>query len=114
MLGKLLLKLLLNSLVVVPLLLWFTDASASGAIVASIVLCIVAYFIGDRFILRQTNNMAATLADAVLAFIFLWIVADLQEWSLSIAELISIVLLLGFVEFVFHVFLVGDGHKETF
>jgi hypothetical protein len=113
MLGKFVIKALLNSLVVVPLLLWFTEASFAAAVVTSLLLSIVAYFIGDQMILRFTSNAIATLADAVLAFAFLWMAADMQGWSLSMSELISIVILLGFVEYLLHSWLIRDDNKRT-
>jgi hypothetical protein len=100
--NKFLLKTLLNGIVVIPLLMWFTEANFWSATFAAVALSTIAYFIGDQWILRATNNIVATLADAVLAFTFFWMVAYYLNWTLAFSELVTIVLLLGVVEYIFH------------
>ena len=95
-------KLVMNGIVVVPLLMWFTEATFWASIVTAVILSTVAFFIGDQLILRMSNNTVATLADAVLAFVYLWIVADTMDWALTIGELFTIVVALGIVEMIYH------------
>jgi hypothetical protein len=92
----------LNGIIVVPLLSYFTEATFLEAAVASVFLSVIAWFIGDQMILRISNHTVATVADAGLAFIYLWIVAYAFRWSLSIGELLLMVVLLGAVEWWFH------------
>jgi hypothetical protein len=100
--GKFLIKLLLNGVVVTPLLYWFTEATMWSALLTALTLACVAYVLGDQMVLRFSNNTIATIADAVLAFFFLWGVAAFMNWSLSWSELFTIVVLLGAVEIIFH------------
>ncbi|WP_139490850.1 DUF2512 family protein [Brevibacillus dissolubilis] len=112
--GKFWRKVLLNGIVVVPLLMWFTEATLLGSLVTAVVLSAIAWLLCDQLILRVTNNTIATLADAVLAFAYLWAVAAFADWSLSMGELLIIVALLGVVEFFFHGYLEReDGNNRN-
>jgi len=95
-------KLLMNAIVVVPLLMWFTEATFLGALLTALVLSALAYVVGDQLILRMSNNTIATIADALLTFLFLWIVASFSDWSLSFTELLIITAAVGVVEMIFH------------
>jgi membrane protein DedA with SNARE-associated domain len=95
-------KSLMNGIVVVPLLLWFTEATFLGSVITALTLSTLAYFLGDQLVLRMSNNLIATAADAILAFTFLWAVAYYSRWTLTFGELLIIVALLGVVEWIFH------------
>lgn len=99
-------KLVLNGLILVPFLYWFTNASLIGIATAAVILAIVSYFIGDQFILRRTNNLIATLADGILAYAYLWVVASTFNWTLSQSELLTTVISLAIVEAIYHAMLV--------
>jgi hypothetical protein len=99
---KFLLKILLNGIVVIPLLLWFAEATFMASLITAVALSTVAYFVGDQLILRASNNITATIADGVLAFAFLWIVSEFMLWSITFGQLFTIALILGVVEFIFH------------
>ncbi|UFJ41825.1 YndM family protein [Brevibacillus humidisoli] len=98
-------KLIVNAIVVVPLLIWFSEATLWGSLLAAVVLCVAAYLIGDQWILRATNNLVATLADAGLTFLFLWLVAFGTGWDLSLMEILIISAVLGVVEWFYHSYL---------
>ena len=53
-------------------------------------------------ILRATNNAVATVADAMLVFIMLWIAAMLMDWDLSVGENLIINALIGIAEWFIH------------
>jgi hypothetical protein len=108
--NKLLLKIVGNGIVVVGLLMLFTEGSFIGALAAAVALSIIAYLLGDQMVLRKTNNGVATVADAVLAAIYLWAVVDFANWSLSLGELLTIVIVLGAFEYFFHSLLLKDNH----
>lgn len=99
---KFILKWLVNGAIVVSLLMYYADASFIPAAITATILTLIAYFIGDLLILRMTNNIIATLSDAVLAFLFLWIAGFVMNWSLSFMEILFISLLLGVAEWVLH------------
>jgi hypothetical protein len=100
--GKFLRKSLMNGIVIIPLVLWFTEATFFASLITALALSTIAYLIGDQVILRMSNNMVATLADAGLAFAFLWVVAIYTGWSLTVGEMFIIVALLSVVEWIFH------------
>lgn len=102
MIGKFFWKALLNGIFTVPLLMFFTEASLTEALLASLALSIVAYVIGDQMVLRLTNNPIATVADIGIAFIYLWIVANLMNWTLSFTEMAIISIVVGVEEYFLH------------
>jgi len=99
---KFVLKWLINGAIVVPLLMYYADVGFIGATLTATVLTVLAYLIGDQFILRSTNNIVATVSDAVLAFVFLWIVAYTLDWPLSLGEILAITAILGIAEWLIH------------
>ena len=109
---KLVMKLLVNGIFAVSLLLWFTNATFWEAVVASVILSVIAYFVGDQLILRASNNTVATIVDALLVFAYFWFVAYFLNWNLSIGELLIITLVLGVIEAIFHRYL-ASGRKRS-
>jgi hypothetical protein len=49
-------KIILNSIVIVPFLLWFSDASFLTSIVTSLAFSVLTYLLGDQILLRMTGN----------------------------------------------------------
>lgn len=110
---KFMIKLLLNGFFAVSLLLWFTDATFWEAAVASAVLSVIAYFVGDQLVLRGSNNAIATIVDAILVIVYFWIVAYFLNWDLSTGELLIITVVLGVIEAIFHRYLASDRKKAA-
>ncbi|PYI55778.1 DUF2512 family protein [Paenibacillus flagellatus] len=110
--GKFLVKLFVNGAIAVSLLYWFTEASLLSCITASVVFTLIAYAIGDQFILRTAGNGVATTADAVMAFVYFWAVAYIMDWSLSWTELLTLTLLLGIAEFMIHRLMRMDSFRQ--
>jgi membrane protein DedA with SNARE-associated domain len=103
--DKFITKIVLNGIVVIPLLMWFAEASFVSATITGVALAVIAYLLGDQIILRASNNTIATIADAVLAIVFLWIVAYFMNWKINFVQLVTIGLVLGVVEAFFHRYL---------
>lgn len=103
--NRFLVKLVIDGIILVPFLLWFTEGNLFFILLAAIGLTVIAYFLGDQVILRATNNVIATISDAVIAAVYLWAVAALLGWSLSWRELLLTVAVLGIAEFIFHRYL---------
>jgi membrane protein DedA with SNARE-associated domain len=103
--DKFIKKIVLNGVVVIPLLMWFAGASFMSAMITAVALAVIAYLLGDQIILRASNNTIATIADAVLAIVFLWVVAYFMNWRINLIQLVTIALVLGVVETFFHRFL---------
>jgi membrane protein HdeD len=108
-LGNFLIKLFLNGIVSVPLLMWVAEATLGSAIIVSIALCVVAYFLGDQVILRASNNVIATIADAVLVVVFLSLASYFLNWHINSIQMITIALVLGVVEAFFHRYLQNEA-----
>ena len=100
--DKFLLKVLLNGLIVVSLLIWLTESTFMQAIVTSIIFSTIAYFVGDQMILIASNNLTASVTDALLALAYFWFITDFLQWSMALSEMIIISFALGAVEFIFH------------
>ncbi|GIQ69300.1 DUF2512 family protein [Xylanibacillus composti] len=112
--GKFMIKAVLNGIVAIFMLMWLSNASFIGALVTAIILCVLAYLVGDQIVLRLTNNTVATIADFGLAFIVLWIAADLNDWTLTFGEIALISLVLALVEIGFHRYLGNtDGRSAS-
>lgn len=109
--GKFLLKMLLNGVVVVPLLLWMSDATFLEAAVSAVILSVIAYALGDRFILPATNNTVATIADFGLTYVYLWMVGSFLFWGLTLGEAFWIALGVAVVEIWFHTLLYEDRRR---
>jgi membrane protein DedA with SNARE-associated domain len=103
--DKFITKIVLNGIIVIPLLMWFAGASFMSAMITAVALAVIAYLLGDQIILRASNNTIATIADAVLAIVFLWMVAYFMNWRINLIQLVTIALVLGVVEAFFHRFL---------
>lgn len=95
-------KAVMNAIIIVPMLMWLSEATFLQSIITALILCFIAYFVGDRGILTMSNNITATVADGVLAFIYFWGVAEWMGWALSAGEIFLITALLAVVEYIFH------------
>ena len=109
--NRFVVKLIANAIVVIPLLIWFSEAGFVESLIAALVLAVLAYLVGDQLILRMSNNTVATISDAVLAFVYLWLVAEWMDWNLNLWEILVISVVLGIVEAIFHRYL-GVRDKE--
>lgn len=114
-------KALLIKFIMILAVLWivFTlmfDAEFGDTLLMSVVLTIAAYVIGDLFILSRSGdltkpdgdftkrNAIATVCDAVLAFIVLWVLGEAlldPDDNVVLASLISTVVI-GIGEWFFH------------
>ncbi|HZG13386.1 MAG TPA: DUF2512 family protein [Candidatus Bathyarchaeia archaeon] len=112
--GRFLVKLVLDGIILVPFLMWFTEGTIFSILMTALGLTVIAYLIGDQMILRATNNVIATISDAVLAAVYLWAVAAMLDWNLSWRELLITVAALGVAEFVYHRYLgFRDGRQAS-
>lgn len=105
---KLLVKLLVHGVMITSLLLALSNATLIAALITALGIGIVAYLLGDLLILPRTNNMVATIADAGLVFVMLWIIADAANWTLSFPEILLLTVLAGGFEYLFHMWLLRD------
>ncbi|WP_028785069.1 DUF2512 family protein [Thalassobacillus devorans] len=95
-------KAVMNAIIIVPMLMWFSEATFLKSVITGLILSFLTYFVGDRGILTMSNNITATVADGVLAYIYFWGVAEWMGWALSAGEIFFITALLAVVEYVFH------------
>ncbi|MFC4769399.1 DUF2512 family protein [Effusibacillus consociatus] len=105
--NKFLIKFLLNGAVVIPLLIWFSDATLLQSVVMALLLSIIAFLVGDQLVLRLSNNTVATFVDGILAFGFLWLVRSMMGWTLGTGEVLTITVGIVVVEWFFHRQLAG-------
>lgn len=111
---KLMWKLLWNGIVTVPLLLWFSGRVTLGmAALTSVCFSAAAYIIGDQLVLRTSNNLIASVTDALLAFFVLWLASYFAHWDLSVTELSAIGIALGLVEYMYHSYLRREDERHA-
>lgn len=101
---KFILKWIVNGAIVGSLLIYYADVTYVMAALTATLLTLIAFFVGDQLILRSTNNAIATVADAVLAFVFLGAAAYTMNWDLNAGEILIITLILGVAEWFIHRF----------
>ncbi|MEF3304033.1 DUF2512 family protein [Paenibacillus sp. GYB003] len=95
-------KWVLNGIVVTLLLLYFANVTFWPAALAATILTIIAYFVGDQLILRNTNNTVATIADGILTFLYLYLIEMVYSWGLSVGEILVISVVVAICEAVLH------------
>lgn len=105
---KFVIKLIVNAIVAVPLLMWFSNATFIGSLIAVVIFGLVGFWLGDLLVLRYSNNLLATALDAVLAFFYFWFAAYYANWSITFNELIVLTLALGVAEALYHWYLKSD------
>lgn len=97
-----LVKMLGNGAIIIGLLMLLGDATFIGALSTALTLTVISYLLGDLVVLPKTNNIIATAADAVIAFILLWGISSYSNWDHSIGDLLVITAVLGVFEYIFH------------
>jgi len=106
--AKLIVKLLVHGVMITALVYMLSNATFISALLAALGIGIVAYLVGDVLILPWTGNIVATIADAGLVLLMLWIIADATGWTLSFSEIMVITVLAGVFEYVYHMWLLRD------
>jgi hypothetical protein len=102
MLMKFVFKMVLNGFILAVLLFWYADVSFASAVLASLIFMAAAWLIGDRLILRASNNTVATIADAVMVYLYQWFLAAYWNWDLDMGEMFITALFVAAAEWVFH------------
>ena len=102
---KFLIKWAVNGVIATLLLSYFTGISYWTAFIAASVLTVIAYFVGDQFILRQSNNTVATIMDGIMAVLYLLVLEFYFHWGLSWAEIFTLAAVLAVAEAFLHRFI---------
>lgn len=110
---KLLLKWLVNGVIVVSLLMYYSDATFWNAAFAATGLALIAYLLGDQLLLRTTNNGIATVCDFLLAVVYLGALSYLFDWQLSWSEAIFAAFLIGIAEWVLHRYVFNEESRAA-
>ncbi|WP_127590521.1 DUF2512 family protein [Paenibacillus lautus] len=76
--------------------------------IATLGIGVASYLVGDLLILPRTHNMIATIADAGLVFVMLWMISELANWTLEFSVILLITVLAGIFEYFFHIWLLRD------
>jgi hypothetical protein len=97
-LMRLLQKVLIHAVVIVPLLLWLTETGFYGAFITSISITLVSFFINEKVLLKATNPLIAALDAGFTALVILWIYTDYAEWSIGLGALLTISVLFTIME----------------
>lgn len=109
----LLIKYAMITVVLEAVLLTITDLTFSEILYVSLVVTILAYIIGDLFILSSTNNTIATLADAGLALATIYMFNFLWEYrEISFADALIAAAAVGVGEWFFHKYVANRVFPE--
>jgi len=104
-LGALILKYLMIAIILSILLSWLTALDLGEILVISAAVTLVAYLLGDLLVLSRSNNLLATVTDAVLALIVILLfnyASGYEEIAFTDALICSVVIGIG--EWFFHKF----------
>jgi len=103
----LLIKYLMIAVVLVTVLGLMTDVEFGNILLISLVVTVLAYIIGDLLILPRTNNTVATISDAVLSFLSIYMFNWFGFGSIDAIDVVVCTLLIGVFEWFFHKYLVN-------
>ncbi|PLT32760.1 DUF2512 family protein [Bacillus sp. V5-8f] len=112
--GTAILVKFISLLVVLGVILWLNfDYRFTDVVLIVLVLTIVGYVLGDLFILRRSNNTAATIADFGLTFAVVWIMSRMLGYDDGIvaASALSAVAV-AVVEYLYHKIVPGVSPEK--
>jgi|HigsolmetaAR203D_1030402.scaffolds.fasta_scaffold00582_10 hypothetical protein len=105
---KFLFKWGLNGIIVTLLAAWYADTTYWTAFLVASGLAVIAFLVGDLFLLPKTNNTVATVSDFALAAAYLGIVRYFAGWHLSLGEIMIISALVAWAEWIYHRYILGQ------
>ncbi|MFB4323701.1 DUF2512 family protein [Priestia sp. BR_2] len=106
--DKVLVKLFVHGAMITAIIVGLSNATFASAAIAALGIGVASYLVGDLLILPRTNNMVATIADAGLVLVLLWLISELANWTLEFPVILLIVVLAGIFEYFFHIWLLRD------
>jgi F0F1-type ATP synthase assembly protein I len=107
----LVIKVIMITAVLGVIISWMYNYPIGNTITLAIIITVIAYLIGDLYILRKTNNTVATVADVALGALTIWLIGPLvmpEVIPFSVAFLSAIVIGVG--EWFFHKYV----HRQVF
>lgn len=118
----------LKALVVKAIMIWaivwiilslLYDVAFIDSTIVGVLIVMALYVLGDLVILRKFGNIAATIADAGVAAVILWLFLSMRDYNDDLLMLVLIpTVLIGVGEFFFHKWLwkeriVPDESKDN-
>ncbi|TMW71211.1 DUF2512 family protein [Alteribacter natronophilus] len=79
-----------------------------NVLLITLVLGAVSYLAGDLVILPKTNNIIATLSDAVVTFLVVWLMGMALAGGAFLVPAIVTTVLIGVFEFYFHIYIANS------
>lgn len=105
---KVLVKLLVHCAMITAIIVGLSNATFASAVIAALGIGVASYLVGDLLILPRTHNVVATVADAGLVLVMVWLISELANWTLDFSAILLIVVLAGIFEYFFHIWLLRD------
>lgn len=97
------LKFIITLVLLEILLSLMTTLSVGNILIISAAVTLITYVIGDLLILAVTNNTVATLCDAVLVFLSIWLFNYVPYFGgITVGDAVISAIVLGVVEIFFH------------
>lgn len=118
----------LKALVVKAIMIWaivwiilslLYDIAFIDSTIIGVLIVMALYVLGDLVIIRKFGNIAATIADAGVAAVILWLFLSMRDYNYDLLMLVLIpTVLIGVGEFFFHKWLwkeriVPDESKDN-
>ncbi|MNJ55040.1 hypothetical protein D3C77_505120 [compost metagenome] len=112
MTKRIIVKIIWSGLILVVLFMLTGNATFIASLLSAIGLSIFSFLLVDLFILPRATIALATMIDAILAYLFIWAISSNNGWSVSIAEVFAITIVLTIFEYFYHDWLVENGIKR--
>lgn len=103
-------KYLMVAVLLEVLMYLLTNLSFKEILVVALAVTVVSYLIGDLLILAVSNNFVATLADAVLALLTIYVFNYVAGYgTIDFIDALVCALVLAVGEWIFHRYMVRNG-----
>jgi len=101
-----LIKFLIIGLILAAALPMLARVAAAQVVTLAVTVTLPVYILGDLGVLPNLGNLAATIADAIIAFITIWIAPFVaRTMRVSLREAASIAVIIATGEYLFHIWL---------
>lgn len=107
-------KYIIVSVVILSIFGVFYGATLFSLLLKSLVVTVVGYVIGDLFLLKKFGNVIASLADFVLHFVTVWLVAGiyLETANPLIIASLAVSYFITVIEPLFHAYMIERVFQE--
>ena len=111
-LGAIIIKFVMIAVILEIILMLMTSLSFASILLVSLGVTVLAYLIGDIWILRKTNNIVATISDVILSLVVILLFNLFYRPGISFGAAILSAVIIGIGEYFYHKFIARSFHWE--